>query len=137
MRVIRDIGAWFDRRLQLASVLKAIVSQRLMPTADGKGRTAAVEVMVTTPYIRDCIIDKEKTALIPTAIAQGTSQYGMQTFDQSIFGLYQAGIVTQEEALRFASNVDEFKLRMQGIASTSDISREQMANMVIQRFGRE
>src|SRR4029077_9922288 len=66
-------------RLQLASTLKAVISQRLVPTADGKSRTAAIEVMVTTPYIRDCIIYKDKTGLIQSAIAQGTSQYGMQT----------------------------------------------------------
>jgi twitching motility protein PilT len=129
-------------RLQLASVLKAVISQRLMPRADGKGRCAAVEVMVTTAFIRDCIVDKEKTHLIPGAIAAGTSQYGMQTFDQSIFGLYEAGIVSYEEALHWASNVDEFKLRVQGIAMTSDAAREEMARAGmgagspdIQRFG--
>jgi twitching motility protein PilT len=113
-------------RLQLAAVLKAVISQRLMPRADGFGRAAAVEVMITTPFIRDCIIDKEKTHLIPGAIAAGTSQYGMQTFDQSIFALYQNGIVSYEEALHWATNVDEFKLRVQGIAMTSDAAREEM-----------
>ena len=73
-------------RMQLASVLKAVISQRLLPKVDGKGRAAAVEVMVTTPFIRDCIVDKERTPLISGAIAAGRSQYGMQTFDQSIFG---------------------------------------------------
>ena len=90
-------------RIQLAGVLKAAISQRLMPRADGLGRVAAVEVMVTTPFIRDCIVDKDKTPMIHGAIASGTSQYGMQTFDQSIFGLYQQGFVTLEEALRWAS----------------------------------
>src|SRR5512144_1395246 len=113
-------------RLQLASVLKAVISQRLMPRADGNGRAPAVEVMISTPFIRDCIVDKEKTHLIPGAIAAGTSQYGMQTFDQSIFGLFQAGIVSYEEALHWASNVDEFKLKVQGIAMTSDAARDQM-----------
>jgi twitching motility protein PilT len=114
-------------RIQLASVLKAAVSQRLLPRADGLGRVPAVEVMISTPFIRDCIVDKDKTAQIPTAIAAGTSQYGMQTFDQSIFTLYQQGFVTLEEALRWASNVDEFKLKVQGIATTSDLAREEMA----------
>ncbi len=114
-------------RLQLAVVLKAAISQRLMPRADGKGRVPAAEVMVTTAFIRDCIVDKEKTHQIPGAIAQGTSQYGMQTFDQSIFGLYQSGLVTLEEALRWATNVDEFKLRVQGISTTSDMARDEMA----------
>ena len=129
-------------RLQLASVLRAVISQRLMPRADGDGRAPAVEVMISTPFIRDCIVDKEKTHLIPGAIASGTSQYGMQTFDQSIFGLFRAGLVSYEEALRWASNVDEFKLRVQGISTITEGSREEMAKTVfgsepqVTRFGR-
>ena len=127
-------------RLQLASVLKAVISQRLIPRKDGKGRAPAVEVMVSTPFIRDCIVDKEKTHSIPGAIAAGTSQYGMQSFDQSIFSLFSQGMVSYEEALRWASNVDEFKLRVQGISTTADISRDQMASTTlvapkITRFG--
>src|SRR5436190_2382537 len=118
-------------RLQLASVLRAVISQRLMPRADGNGRAPAVEVMISTPFIRDCIVDKEKTHLIPGAIAAGTSQYGMQTFDQSIFGLFQQGLVSYEEALRWASNVDEFKLKVQGISTTSEVSRDEMAKGVL------
>jgi twitching motility protein PilT len=126
-------------RIQLASVLKAAISQRLMPRADAPGRVAAVEVMVSTAFIRDCIVDKDKTPMIHGAIAAGTSQYGMQTFDQSIFGLYQQGLVTLEEALRWASNVDEFKLKVQGIATTADLARDEMARATgvsqITRFG--
>src|SRR4051812_26314703 len=127
-------------RLQLASVLKAVVSQRLMPRADGNGRAPAVEVMISTPFIRDAIVDKEKTHLIHGAIAAGTSQYGMQTFDQSIFGLFEQGLVSYDEALRWASNVDEFKLKVQGIGTTADLSRDEMAraamkNPEITRFG--
>jgi twitching motility protein PilT len=129
-------------RLQLASVLRAVVSQRLVPKIDGKGRAPAVEVMVTTPFIRDCIADKDKTQLIPGAIAAGTSQYAMQTFDQSIFGLFEQGLVSYEEALRWASNVDEFKLRVQGISTTVSLGRDSMARSAsggtpeITRFGR-
>jgi len=130
-------------RLQLASVLKAVVSQRLMPRASGVGRVAAVEVMIATPFIRDCIVDKDKTHLISGAIASGTSQYGMQTFDQSIFSLYEKKLVSYEESLRFASNKDEFKLRVQGISTTTDMARDQMMRAVgaasgddIIRFGR-
>src|SRR5205809_1397013 len=127
-------------RLQLASVLKAVVSQRLMPRIDGKGRAPAVEIMISTAFIRDCIVDKEKAHLIHGAIAAGTSQYGMQTFDQSIFGLFEKKLVSYEEALRWASNIDEFKLRVQGISSTSEMSRNQMARTLvgapeITRFG--
>jgi twitching motility protein PilT len=114
-------------RIQLASVLKAAISQRLMPRADGYGRVPAVEVMVSTAFIRDAIVDKDKTSQIHGAIASGTSQYGMQTFDQSIFHLYQQGLVTLEEAMRWASNVDEFKLKVQGISTTADMAREEMA----------
>jgi twitching motility protein PilT len=127
-------------RMQLASVLKAVISQRLVPRADGRGRVPAVEVLIGTPFIRDCIVDKEKTSQIPGAIAAGTSEYGMQTFDQSIFGLYANGWITLDEALRSASNVDEFKLKVQGISTTVDAARDQMASKVvgapeITRFG--
>ena len=120
-------------RLQLASVLKAAVAQRLIPRADLSARVPAVEVLIATPFVRDCIVDKEKTHLIKGAIAQGTSQYGMQTFDQSIFSLFSQGLVTYEEALRWASNVDEFKLKIQGISTTAEISRDQMASTILGR----
>jgi twitching motility protein PilT len=120
-------------RLQLATVLKAVVSQRLMPQVDGKNRCPAVEVLIATPFIRDCIVDKDKTHLIAGAIASGTSQYGMQTFDQSIFGLFERGLVSYEEALRSASHVDEFKLRVQGVSATADSARDQMTRTVIGR----
>src|ERR671910_901716 len=112
-------------RLQLSSVLKAVISQRLMPKMDSKGRVPAVEVLISTAFIRDAILDKEKTHLIHGAIQQGTSQYGMQTFDQSIFLLYEQGLVSYDEALRWATNVDEFKLKVQGIHTTADMAREQ------------
>jgi twitching motility protein PilT len=71
-------------RLQLASALHAVVSQRLVPRSDGLGRVPAVEVMVSTGYIRDCIVNPDKTRLLRGAIAEGASEYGMQTFDQSL-----------------------------------------------------
>ena len=120
-------------RLQLASVLKAAIAQRLIPRTDLRSRVPAVEVLVATPFVRDCIVDKEKTHLIKGAIAQGTSQYGMQTFDQSIYSLFSQGLVTYEEALRWASNVDEFKLKIQGISTTAELSRDQMASTVLGR----
>jgi twitching motility protein PilT len=117
-------------RIQLAAVLKAIISMRLLPRADGLGRVPAVEILISTGYIKDCIENKEKTKLIRDAINQGTSQYGMQTFDQSLYILYKNGLITLEEALRRATNADEFKLKIQGIQSTSDISREEMEGML-------
>ena len=113
-------------RIQLASVLRAVISQRLMPRSGGVGRCAAVEVMIATPFLRDCIIDKDKTHLIHGAIAAGTSQYGMQTFDQSIFSLFERGIVSYDDAMRYASNKDEFKLKVQGITTTSESARDSM-----------
>ena len=98
-------------RIQLSAVLKAIISMRLLPRADGLGRVPAVEVLISTPYIRDCVETKEKTKLIRDAIAQGTSQYGMQTFDQSLYLLYKNGLITLEEAIRRSTNPDEFRLR--------------------------
>ena len=113
-------------RLQLAGTLKAVVSQRLVRCADDKGRVPAVEVMIATGYIRDCIINPEKTRMIHEAIAAGTSQYGMQTFDQSLYELYQRNLISFEEALSRASNPDDFKLRVQGIRSAADAAREEM-----------
>ena len=111
---------------QKQDVLKAVVSMRLIPRADGHGRVPAAEVMITTPFIRDCIINKDKTKLIHEAIAAGVSQYGMQTFDQSIFQLYKKELISYDEALRRASNPDEFKLKIQGIQSASDMAAEEM-----------
>jgi twitching motility protein PilT len=113
-------------RLQLAAVLRAVISLRLLPRADGKGRVPAAEVMICTSTIRDCVENKEKTKLIRDYIEQGYSQYGMQTFDQSLFFLYKQGLITLEEALRRATNADEFKLKIAGVQSTSDIAKEQM-----------
>jgi twitching motility protein PilT len=116
--------------LQLGAVLKAIVSMRLVPRKDGVGRVPAVEVLRSTAYIRDCIENKEKTKLIQAAIAAGTSQYGMQTFDQSLFNLFKSELISYEEALRQASNPDEFKLKAQGIQSASDMAQEAMESVL-------
>jgi twitching motility protein PilT len=113
-------------RLQLAAVLRAVISQRLVKRCDGDGRVPAVEVMINTAYIRECILVPEKTRAVRDAISAGTSQYGMQTFDQSLWDLFQAGLINYETALENASNADDFKLRMQGISSTSDLSRNAM-----------
>lgn len=115
-------------RLQLGMVLRAVISMRLMKRSDTRGRVPGIEVMIVTEYIRNCILDPEKTRLIRQAIAAGTSQYGMQTFDQSIYEHYKAGRITYEDALNYATNADEFKLRVQGIYSTQDAAIEAMEN---------
>ncbi len=108
-------------RLQLAGVLQGVISQRLLARADGTGRVPAVELMLATGLIRDCIRDPVKTASIPSVIAQGRTQYGMQTFDQSVLNLYQAGIIDYETALTGASNPDDFALKARGFLSTGDL----------------
>ena len=107
-------------RLQLASVLRGIISMRLIPRADGKGRVPAVEVMVSTATTRECIAEPDKTRKLVEVIGAGGSEYGMQTFDQSLTSLYQHGLVTYEEALRWCSNPNDFALRVRGIESAGD-----------------
>lgn len=128
-------------RIQLSSVMKGIISMRLMPKADGKGRVPAVEVMIATATIKDCILDQDKTKLITDVIAQGKIHYGMQTFDQSLFDLFKSGLITYEEALRRASNPDDFVLRVKGVRSTSDLALEEpieskKSEMKIDRFSK-
>lgn len=113
-------------RFQLSSILKAVISMRLIPRKDGKGRVPAVEIMINTPYIQECIREREKTILIRDAISAGVSQYGMQTFDQSIYQLYQQGYISYEQGLRYSSSRDNFKLRVEGIRSTLDVALEDM-----------
>jgi twitching motility protein PilT len=108
-------------RVQLASVLRAVISMRLVPRADGKGRVPAVEVLIATPTIRGCIEDPDKTKFIPEVIAEGFSQYGMQTFDQSLMTLYQQGLITYEDAVVRATNPDDFALKVRGVQSTKDL----------------
>src|ERR671922_598319 len=117
-------------RIQLAGILKAVISMRLVRAAKGAGRVPAVEVLISTAFIRDHIINEEKTYMIREAIAAGTSQYGMQTFDQSLFHLLQSRLITQEEALHNASNPDEFKMRVSGIYSKDDTLTTQMTTPV-------
>ena len=104
-----------------------MISLRLMPRADGIGRVPAAEVMIVTPYIRECIENKEKTKYIREQIALGTSQYGMQTFDQSLFQLYKSGLITLEEAHEARLEPGRVQAASsQGIQFTADVSREQM-----------
>jgi twitching motility protein PilT len=109
-------------RLQLGSVLRAVISQRLVPRADGKGRVASVEVLVSNGRIREMIEDKDRTKEIAGAISQSHTTYGMQTFDQSLMTLFRQNVITYEEALRQSTNPDDFALRVSGISATSDSS---------------
>ncbi|MDT8441404.1 MAG: type IV pilus twitching motility protein PilT [Desulfuromonadales bacterium] len=109
-------------RIQLAAVLRGVVSMRLVPRVDGKGRVPAVEVMVASARVRKMIDDKELTKQLPDAIQQGYQSYGMQTFDQSLMSLLKRKLISFDEALRQCSNPDDFKLKMSGVSSTSDLS---------------
>jgi len=119
-------------RYQLSQVLRAVISQRLMPKADGNGRVPAVEVLIATARIRDCIADPTRTAEIRTAIEEGYLYYGMQTFDQCLFDLYKKGLITYEEVMRQATNKDDLALKISGITSGADALAEE-----IDRRGKE
>ncbi|TMA52968.1 MAG: type IV pilus twitching motility protein PilT [Deltaproteobacteria bacterium] len=107
-------------RLILASILKGCISQRLVPRADGAGMVPAVEVMVSTALVKECVQVPERTREIRDAIARGYVGYGMQTFDQSLMALWREGLITFDEALAQSTNPDDFALKARGISSTSD-----------------
>ncbi|MEO7455146.1 MAG: PilT/PilU family type 4a pilus ATPase [Gemmatimonadaceae bacterium] len=109
-------------RFSLASALQAVVSMRLVPRADKPGRIPACEVLINTQTVRDQIRDMDKTLNIPDLIKEGTVQYGMQSFDQSLMQWYSQGIISYESAVFFATSPSEFALRVQGVAGTSDTS---------------
>ncbi len=113
-------------RYQLAQVLKAIISQRLVPTADGKARVPAVEVLIATERIKDLISDPTKTWEIRQAIQEGSLHYGMQTFDQCLYNLYKGNLITYDEAMRQATNRNDLAMRIEGITSgSSSLVREE------------
>ena len=109
-------------RFSLASALQAVVSQRLVPRADKAGRIPACEVLINTAAVRDNIRDMEKMLNIPDLIKEGTVQYGMQSFDQSLMQLYSRGQISYESALFYATSPAEFALRVQGVSGASDTS---------------
>lgn len=107
-------------RVQLSGLLKGIISQRLLPRMDGKGRVPATEVLVSTSRLRECIADESRQREIRDAIAEGAVSYGMQTFDQSLMQLFKNKLVTYETALAAATNPDDFALFVRGISGTSE-----------------
>jgi len=109
-------------RYQFANLFKGVVSQRLVPRADGKGRVPAVEVMLGTGRIQEMILEAATTRSITEQISKGVDNYGMQTFDQSLMNLLQNGFITYEEALSQSSNPDDFALRVSGIGLASNDS---------------
>jgi twitching motility protein PilT len=111
-------------RDQLAAVIQGVIAQRLIPRLGGEGRVPAVEVMIGTAVIRDCIREAKRTSEIPTFITQGASQYGMQSFDQCLLKLYRDGVIAYETAKESASSPDDFDLKVRGIFSTGELTFE-------------
>ena len=109
-----------DVRFSLSGALQAVVSLRLVPRADRAGRIPACEVLINTAAVRDNIRDMTRSLDIPDLIKEGTAQYGMQSFDQSLMNWYSKGVISYESALFYATSPSEFALRVQGIAGTSD-----------------
>ena len=109
-------------RFLLASALEAVVSLRLVPRSDKPGRVPAAEILINTAAVRDNIRDMAKSLNIPELISEGTVQYGMQSFDQSLMNWYKKGVISYENALYYATNPSEFALRIQGVAGASEAS---------------
>ncbi|MFL5576299.1 MAG: type IV pilus twitching motility protein PilT [Gemmatimonadaceae bacterium] len=109
-------------RFALSGALAAVISLRLVPRADKPGRVPACEVLINTAAVRDQIRDMTTALNIPDLIKEGTTQYGMQSFDQSLMGWYSQGIISYESAVFYATNPSEFALRVQGVAASSDTS---------------
>ena len=105
-------------RVRLAESLRAVISQRLLPRADGKGRIVAAEMMIVTPHVRDLIMDDQRTSEIRDVIAEGRDQYGMQTFDQHLADLVGQGAVTYEVAHAAASRPSDFTLTVRTFSET-------------------
>lgn len=106
-------------RLTLASVLRGVISQRLLPRADGKGMVPALEIMVNTERVREMIEDPLRTREIKQAIGEGLHPYGMFTFDQSLAALVKQRLVTYEEAVKHASSPSDFALLFRGVSGSA------------------
>jgi twitching motility protein PilT len=104
----------------LATALQGVISLRLVPRADGRGRVPGCEVLINTAAVADNMRDIEKALNIPDLIAEGTVSYGMQSFDQSLMKWFKEGMISYESALFYSSNPNEFALRVSGVDSASD-----------------
>jgi len=114
-------------RVRLAESLHAVISQRLLPRADGKGRVAALEIMIVTPTIRELMLDRDRVGEIREFIAEGREQYGMQTFDQHLEELVTNGTVEYAVALAASTRPSDFQLKMQMFKRPSTASGSQRA----------
>jgi twitching motility protein PilT len=99
-------------RQSVAGALRGVVSQRLLERADGKGRTPAVEILINTGKVFDCIVDAERHVDLDRVIAEG-EYHGMQTFDMALFHLYKDGLVSLRDALAVAARPEDFRIQLQ------------------------
>jgi twitching motility protein PilT len=109
-------------RLRLAEALQGVISQRLLPRADGKGRAAALEILICTDTARDMIKDQNRTPELYDYIRESREQYGMQTFDQHLMDLVSEGIVTYEAAVAASSNSKDFERQMRTLRRLSRVA---------------
>lgn len=107
-------------RILLSAVLRAVISQRLIPRKDGRGVVPAVEVLINTGAVTEAIKDPEKLFMIQDLMEKGKKQYGMQTFDQAVVDLYNEGLITYEDALLYATNPSDVDLKIKGITAGED-----------------
>ena len=124
-------------RLRLADNLKGVISQRLLPRADGKGRTVAAEIMVATKMVQEYVRDPQKTAGLRDVIERGRDEYGMQSFDQHLSELYKGGIITLAVAKAAASNLSDFEraLNFDDSASPEEFGTEVIGDLSDPEFG--
>ncbi len=107
-------------RILLAAVLKAVISQRLIPRKDGSGVVPAVEILINTGAITECIKDPDRLFEITDYMERGKKHYGMQTFDQAVIDLYNKGLITYENALLYATNPSDVELKIKGIGTMDE-----------------
>jgi twitching motility protein PilT len=123
-------------RHQLAANLQAVVSQRLIPKRGGSGRVPSVEILINTPTVKEMLQLGKPLENLRSVIEEGVTQYGMQSFDQSLMRLLKDEIITEEEALRNCTNANEFQLHLKGINSSSDRTWAPVDSGVIHRRAR-
>jgi twitching motility protein PilT len=107
-------------RLNLAAILRGVVSQRLLPRADGRGMIPAVEVLINTPRVQEMISDPMRTHELVDAIREGANPYGMVTFDQSLMNMVRRKLVTYEVALAASTNPADFELAFRGVSGGTE-----------------
>jgi twitching motility protein PilT len=124
-RVLGSISSSYQEqvRIQLASVLLGVISQRLVLKADGSGRIPAIEVLIINQRVKEMILDPKRTADLPKAIRE-SSHLGMQTFDHHLMQLCKVGVITKEEALKTCTNIQDFQLKFKGVEAGITVDDE-------------